>query len=332
MEEAPRVLITPRSLQPKDGRHHPSIERLIQAGLQPVYPERRGPFPADSMRGLVADVAAAIIGLDVFDRTVVEAAPALRVVARFGAGYDRVDVGACTARGIPVTVTPDANTTAVAEYTIALILALARRVPDHHRNVLEGRWETIQGIELTGRRLGLIGLGRIGQEVARRATALGMVVGYHDIVRKTPEVEQSLQVQYMELDELLKWADIVSLHAPYVPGSRPLIGERELALMRPGALLVNTARGELVDEHALAEALRLGRLGGAALDVFSQEPLPRSHPLLMAPNVVLSPHAAAQTKEALHRMAEAAVDSVLDVLSGRRPRYVVNPEVYERGR
>ncbi|NLG69282.1 MAG: phosphoglycerate dehydrogenase [Firmicutes bacterium] len=328
MSDAPRVLVTPRSLQPRDGRHHPIIERLVEAGAWPYYPDRRGPLPADAMRTLLAEASAAIIGLDTVDRAAVEAAPRLKVLARFGTGYDRVDVAACTARGVAVTITPGANAVAVAEYTLGLMLALARHVPRHHQDVLEGRWRPRAGIELSGRRLGIVGLGRIGQEVARRASAFGMRVGYHDIVRKSPDVEEALSVTYMSLDDLLQWADIVTLHAPYTPGSSPLLGRRELGLAREGVLIINTARGELIDEASLADSLRSGRVGGAALDVLSQEPPPPSHPLLSAPNVILSPHAAAQTAEARDRMAEAAVESVLDALSGRRPRNVINPEVY----
>ena len=329
MESVRHVLITPRSLQPREGKHHPEVGRLLQAGLHPVYPEGQGPFSAEAMARLVPGACAAIIGLDAFDGRVVEAGTALRVVARYGAGYDRVDVAACTARGIPVTNTPDANTKAVAEYTLALMLAAARHVPEHHMRALAGRWEPVRGLELSGRRLGLIGLGRIGQEVARRAGAFGMSLGYYDVLRKPPAIEESLGVRYMSFEDLLAWAEIVSLHAPYQAGSPPLLGAREFAMMRPGTLLVNTARGELIDEEALVCALREGHLAGAALDVFSHEPLPASHPFLTAPNLLLSPHAGAHTAEAVRRMAEAAVDGVLDVLGGRRPRYLVNPEVYE---
>lgn len=326
-----KVLVTPRSLQPREGRHHEALEPLLARGLQIVYPEGQGPFPSDRLRPLVRGVSAAIIGLDHFDAAVVEAADSLRVVARYGVGYDRVDVRACTARGIVVTNTPDANTVAVAEHAIALMFGVARRLVEHHTGVLQGRWRPQPGIELAGRRLGLVGLGRIGLEVGRRCRALGMTVAYYDVVRK-PELEATEGFRFLDFPELLSWADIVSLHAPYTPGSPPLIGAEELGRMSPGALLINTARGELVDEEALCQALQSGRLGGAGLDVFRQEPLPPSHPLLRLPNVLLSPHAAAQTRDAVRRMAESAVESVLDVLEGRRPRHVVNPEVYEGGR
>lgn len=325
---AGRVLITPRSLRPQDGGHHPAVRRLVEAGLEPVYPSGRGPFGPEVMRSLVPGVQAAIIGLDSFDRSVVAAGRELRVVARYGTGYDRVDVAACTEHGVVVTNTPDANTVAVAEYTLALMLAVARRVVEHHIGLLAGNWEGLPGMEISGRRLGLIGLGRIGVEVARRARALGMQVGYYDVVRKDPADEEALGVQYLPLERLLSWVDILSLHAPYQPGAPPLLGEQEIQRLRPGAIVINTARGELIDEEALLKALHGNRLQ-AAVDVFRQEPLPPDHPLRQAPNLILSPHVAARTREATERMAESAVQSVLDVLAGLRPAHVVNPELYQ---
>ncbi len=324
-----RVLVTPRSLQPREGRTHPALVPLVEAGWIVVYPGEPGPLPAPLMRHLVEGVHAAIIGLDHFDASVAEAARLLRIVARFGAGLDRVDVRACTERGIAVTCTPDANTLAVAEHTLALVLAVARHVVEHDIAVRAGRWQAREGIELCGRTLGVVGLGRIGTEVARRGVALGMRVVYHDVERK-PQAEHELGVQYRELDDLLRESDVITLHAPYHPGSPPLLGRREISLLRPGTILVNTARGELVDEDALVRALYEGRLGGAALDVFQQEPLPPDHPLVRAPRVVLSPHAAARTQEAVARMAREAVASILEFFAGRRPRHVVNPAVFAR--
>ncbi len=325
-----RVLVTPRSLQPKGGEHHPSVKRLVQAGLEVVYPTGRGPFAAPAMRELIRDVDAAIVGVDVVDRTVLEAAQALKVVARFGVACDRVDLQAATERGIVVTNTPGANAVAVAEYTVGLMIGVMRHVAVHHARVTQGDWTVLQGRELAGKQLGLIGLGRIGLEVAKRCRAFGMQVGYFDLARRPESVEREWQLQYMSFDALLQWADIVSLHIPYVPGAGPLLGANEFRKMKPGAVLVNTARGELVDETALCDALRSGQLGGAALDVFSKEPLPPEHPLLRCPNVLLSPHAASHTAEAAYRMAEEAVQSVLDVLAGLTPEHVVNTEVLSR--
>lgn len=299
------------------------VERLVDHGLQVVYPPGRGPFDAQAMRQMIRDVSAAIVGVDVVDRSVIEAAPTLKVIARFGVACDRVDLEAAKERGIVVTHTPGSNAVAVAEYTIGLMLAVMRHLAVYHTRVSQGVWTVLRFRELAGKRLSIVGLGHIGLEVAKRCRAFDMEVAYFDVARR-PEAEQAWQLTFMPLDKLLAWGDVVTLHLPYDPAAGTLLGPEEFNTMKPGAVLINTARGELVDETALCEALRSGKLAGAALDVFSQEPLPPDHPLLHCPNVVLSPHAGAHTVEAADRMAKAAVQSVLDVLDGRPPRHAVN--------
>lgn len=258
------------------------------------------------------------------------AGSALRVIARYGSGTDNVDVAAATERGIVVTNTPGANDVAVAELTLGLMLALARRIPAAHDAVRRGRWERPVGTELRGKRLGLIGLGRIGLEVAKLARAMGMEVTYYDVMRR-PEEERRWDLTFAPLTEVVAQADVISVHVPLTPATHHLIGARELSRVKPGALLINTARGGVVDEVALLAALENGRLAGAALDVFEREPPPADHPLLGHPKVIHTPHMGARTQEAVARMAEGAVAAVLDVLAGRRPAHVVNPEVYRGG-
>ncbi|HEY8417718.1 MAG TPA: phosphoglycerate dehydrogenase [Limnochordales bacterium] len=258
------------------------------------------------------------------------AGSALRVIARYGSGTDNVDVAAATERGIVVTNTPGANDVAVAELTLGLMLALARRIPAAHDAVRRGRWERPVGTELRGKRLGLIGLGRIGLEVAKLARAMGMEVTYYDVMRR-PEEERRWDLTFAPLTEVVAQADVISVHVPLTPATHHLIGARELSRVKPGALLINTARGGVVDEVALLAALENGRLAGAALDVFEREPPPADHPLLCHPKVIHTPHMGARTQEAVARMAEGAVAAVLDVLAGRRPAHVVNPEVYRGG-
>lgn len=258
------------------------------------------------------------------------AGSALRVIARYGSGTDNVDVAAATERGIVVTNTPGANDVAVAELTLGLMLALARRIPAAHDAVRRGRWERPVGTELRGKRLGLIGLGRIGLEVAKLARAMGMEVTYYDVMRR-PKEERRWDLTFAPLTEVVAQADVISVHVPLTPATHHLIGARELSRVKPGALLINTARGGVVDEVALLAALENGRLAGAALDVFEREPPPADHPLLCHPKVIHTPHMAARTQEAVARMAEGAVAAVLDVLAGRRPAHVVNPEVYRGG-
>lgn len=258
-------------------------------------------------------------------REVISRCPRLRVIGRHGTGLDNVDLQAATEAGIPVTYAPSAPTDSVAELTIGLIIAVVRRIADAHQAVREGIWhrERFMGMELAGKVLGIIGFGSIGRAVARIARAMGMaILAYDPYVSTWPE-----GVRSVSLMDLLTQADVVTIHTPLTPETKGLLGREALARMKPGAILINTARGGIVDEEALAEALRDGRLGGAGIDVFSREPPPRDHPLVRAPNVVLTPHIGAMTEEAQRRMAFTVVQDVLRVLSGGRPEYLANPEV-----
>jgi len=248
-------------------------------------------------------------------RAAIAAATRLEVIGRAGAGVDTIDVEAATERGIIVMNTPGGNTTAVAEHTLALLLALARRVPVADATLKAGRWEKnrLQGVELLGKTLGILGLGRIGGEVARRALGFRMqVVAYDPYL--TREVAERLGVESVELDELFSRSDFITIHTPLTGDTRHLIGEAELARMRPGVRLVNCARGGIIDEAALARALASGHVGGAGLDVFEQEPPPADHPLLRFEQVVLTPHLGAATDEAQSAVALAIADQVADVL------------------
>jgi len=263
-----------------------------------------------------------LTGMSAFGRRLFEAAPRLRVVARHGAGYDNVDLDAARDHRVVVTNTPDATTASVAEHTLALLLAVARRVALGDRGMRAGDWEVRKcctGLDLGGRTLGVIGYGRIGRRVAALCHhGLGMEVVYHD-VRPCP-ADPQLPARFLGLDELLACADAITLHVPLGPSTRHLIGRRELALVKPTAILVNASRGPVVDEAALLEALQAGRLGGAGLDVFEEEPVRRVHPLCAFDNVVLTPHIASQTPETRRRMAMEAVENVLAVLAGQRPK------------
>jgi D-3-phosphoglycerate dehydrogenase len=248
----------------------------------------------------------------------------LLVVGRAGVGVDNIDLDAATRAGITVVNAPTANTIAAAEHTLALLYALARRVPAADASLRRGEWKRAQfmGHELRGRTLGIVGLGRIGMAIADRARAMEMELLGHD-----PYVSEELAalhgVRLVTLPELLAEADAVTLHVPLTHATRGLIGARELASMKPTALLINVARGGVVDEQALAETLAAGRLGGAAIDVFEHEP-PTDSPLLRASNTVLTPHLGASTAEAQAKVAVETVQQVLDVLAGRSARHAVN--------
>jgi phosphoglycerate dehydrogenase-like enzyme len=276
------------------------------------------------------DVVAVVTRNAGFDAAAIAAAPKLKVIAVHGTGVDRVAVAAASARGIPVLNTPGANAESVAELTFALMLAAARRLTAADAAVRAGddtfRYREI-GIELAGRRLGLVGFGSIAQAVARRALAFGMSVAVHSAHAKPEQLAALGLIAMPDLDQLCATSDVVSLHG--VPGPKPLIDAARLKAMKPGALLINTARGRLVDEAVLAEALTNGHLGGAALDVFAEEPPPVDHPLLKAPNLIVAPHLGGATLEALDRMAIGAAQGVADVLAGRRPADCVNRAVLE---
>jgi phosphoglycerate dehydrogenase-like enzyme len=258
------------------------------------------------------------------------AASHLRLVQLLSAGYDQVDVEAARKVGVPVANNGGANAIAVAEHTILLMLAVMKRLVHLHNDVIAGRWLAAAGAgpihEAAGRTLGIVGLGNIGKKVARRASALDMRIVYHDVVRLTEFEEDALGVRYAALDELLRESDVVSLHVPLDGSTRHLVGARELALMRPGAILVNTCRGPVVDETALHDALTRGPLAGAGLDVMVEEPPPADHPLLALPNVTLTPHSAGPAWDNWTARFRNGFDNIERVAAGRRPMWVI-PEL-----
>jgi glyoxylate reductase len=262
------------------------------------------------------------------DAAVLDRAPRLKVVAVYAVGYDNVDIAAATRRGIVVTNTPDVLTETTADLAWALILAVMRRIPEADRLVRERLWEgwapaQLLGADVFGKTLGIIGMGRIGRAVARRAIGFGMAVLYHTRHPLRHEEEVVLHAKSLPLTHVLQGADIVTIHTPLTDTTRGLIGKAELAMMRPSAYLINTARGAVVDEAALAEALEQGRLAGAGLDVYQDEP--HVHPRLLAlPNTVLVPHIGSATTETRVKMGLMVADNITAVLEGRKPPHRVN--------
>lgn len=259
---------------------------------------------------------------------VIRAGKLLRVVARAGVGVDNIDTDAATQAGVIVVNAPTGNTLAAAEHTIAMLMALARLIPQADAHVRSGQWQRSKfvGVEVRDKVLGSVGLGRVAQEVVQRAQGLGMrVLGYDPYVN----VEYAAQrgVTLVDLDALLAQSDFVTIHVPLTPQTRNLLGRERLAKLKPGARLLNVARGGLVDEQALVEAIERGQLAGAALDVFESEPLPADSPLLTSDKIILTPHLGASTVEAQEKVAEDVALQVLDVLNDRPARYAVNAPI-----
>ncbi len=262
------------------------------------------------------------------DAELLAAAPRLRHVQHQGVGYNNIDVPACAARGVTVALTPEGTTTGVAEHVFLLLLALYKRLREAETKLRAGAWPVWElrsrSFEIAGKIVGIVGLGRIGQAVARRLAAFEARVLYYDLIRPPLEVEQALSVAYCPLEELLRVADVVTLHLPLSDTTRHLIGARELALMQSHAVLINTARGALVDELALIEALRNGTIAGAGLDVFEQEPPLPDHPLLRLENVVVTPHIAAGTIDAFRTKMRAVFANLQRVALGEPPINQIN--------
>lgn len=259
----------------------------------------------------------------------IDAAPELQVIARHGVGYDNIDVGHATKRGIPVVFAPEAISLSVAEYTVGMILALNRKMLSSDAAARSGEWvkryHELVGTDLRGKTVGLVGLGRIGREVARRLHAFQVNLTYYDVV-SYPELERELCIRRVPLDELLSRSDIVTLHAPFTEQTRHMIGRREINLMKRTAILVNTSRGAIIDEEALIEAIQAQRIAGAGLDVYENEPLETTNLLVRLRNVLLSPHMSGHTVEALRATAIQVAEEVRAVMSGQRARYIANPE------
>jgi glyoxylate reductase len=303
----------------------PAIDLLRQHLSVSVWPSEE-PVPPEVMRREVAEADGILAYFtDRWDAERIAWAPRLKVLANMAVGFDNIDVTACTAAGIQVTNTPGVLTDAVADLTFGLLLATARRVVEADKAVRSGGWEGITstfmlGRQVSGATMGIIGMGRIGQAVAQRALGFGMRVLYHN---RRP-VDADLQAEYRSLDALLAESDFVVVLCPRTPETMGLIGARELGLMKPTACLINVARGGIVDEAALYEALVSGRLWGAGLDVWAEEPVPVSNPLLELPNVVALPHIGSATFETRTAMAVHAAENLVAVLTGGKPLSPVN--------
>ncbi len=308
-----KVLITARSV----AANREGLAILEAAGHEIVTHVGDRPWRESEMLGAVVGMDAAIVGLDSITAAVLSAgAPTLRIVARNGVGYNAVDVAAAARLGIAVTLAPGANTVSVAELVFGLMLSVARRIPAQDIDVRNGLWKRALGCELFGKTLAIIGTGAIGSEVIKRARAFGMSILANDLVQNPDLIEQH-GVRYVDRATAFAEADYLTLHLPVTPETRHMVDAATLATMKGTAIIVNTARGDLIDEADLHDALASGRIAGYGADTFSAEPPHPDNPLLKLPNVVATPHAGAYTAESVSRCSVMAAEEVVRVLSGR---------------
>ena len=310
-----RVLVTPRSF----GRHDPQLKTELEATVgEAIYNPFGRSLTSSEVQKLLPGCDGYIAGLDAIDRAALEAADRLRVIARYGVGVDRVDLEAARENGIVVTNTPGANSTSVAELAIGLMLSLARMIPLANQETRTGKPPRIQGVSLEGKVVGLLGLGAIGKLVARRLQGFDCTVLAYDPAVDAAAAQEVGAVLCLQ-EEVVTESDFLSLHVPVLPETRGMVDACFLAQMKPGAFLINTARGELIDEVALFEGLRSGHLRGAALDAFAQEPPSEDNPLFSLPQVIATPHMGAHTDGAANAMGWAALRDCVAVLRGEDP-------------
>jgi D-3-phosphoglycerate dehydrogenase len=313
------------------GHLHGALERLRVAGCEIVFNPHGRMLREDELAAALRDVVATIAGTEPYTERVFAAAPQLKVVARSGVGYDAIDVAAATRHRVAIAMGFGANHNAVADFAFSLMAALASKLIPYHALVADGRWQRSAHMPLWQATTGIIGLGRIGQALARRCRGFEMRVLAYDVLPDAGFAQQH-GVELVDLATLFAAADFISVHAPHTAETHAIVSRERIALMKPTAFLINTARGGLVDEAALAEALRDGRIAGAGLDVFEVEPLPLDSPLRDLPNVVMTPHCAGSSIDAIAAMADRCVDNALALLHDRNPGadYVLNPEVIGR--
>ncbi|MEB2835875.1 MAG: D-glycerate dehydrogenase [Desulfurococcales archaeon] len=313
-----------------------ALKRLEEYYDVVLWPEYQAPPYEKLLEEARRSDALVTLLTDRVDCNLIESSPRLRIIAQYAVGYDNIDIDCATRHGVYVTNTPGVLTDATADLTWALILAAARRIVEADRFVRSGEWYKTRtgwhpmmmlGVEVHGKTLGIIGMGRIGRAVAKRAKGFDMRVIYYDVVRLPEDVERELGVEYAPLEKLLAEADIVTIHTPLTPETKGLMNRERIRMMKKGAILVNTARGKIVDLDALVEALKDGHLAAAGLDVFPEEPLPPDHPITKLDNVVLTPHIGSATWETRTKMADLVAENLIAFYKGQVPPTLVNKDV-----
>jgi D-3-phosphoglycerate dehydrogenase len=315
-----RILLTTTSYQDTPGPHH-DLLATANADVHQV----RGPLSEAEMLDLAGDFDAFLCGDDVISKAVIEKSlPRLKVIAKYGIGVDKIDVQHCTVVGIPVSFCPGVNHTTVAEHTMLLVLSVFRNFVDQVNVVRTGQWKRFTGHEIMGRTIGIVGLGRIGKEVALRARAFGLNVLAHDVYWPNDFAIQNGVNQAQDMQEIFSKSDIISLHTNLTDQTRDMINAQSIGTMKKGVVIVNCARGEMINTADIASALHSGQVGGLGTDVLDQEPPPADHPLLSAPNCVVTPHIGSRTYESVERQAVMATENLLRMLKGEKPLAQVN--------
>lgn len=325
----PRVLVTTTSFQDTPGSHH---DLLAQTGWEIVT--ARGPLNEADTLAAVGDIDAYICGDDLITDAVLEKAqPRLKVISKYGIGVDKIDVDACNRRGIPLLFTPGVNHTTVAEHVFLLMLSLQKHLLYHSDAVRAGEWKRKTGHELCSKTIGIVGLGRIGKEVAIRARAFGMTVIGYDVYWDEAFADAHEVTRAETMDEIFAQSDYISLHTNLTPETRDLVCAETIAKMKDGVQIINCARGEIVHTADIVAALNSGKLAGYGADVLDEEPPRPDHPLLKHPNAVITPHIGSRTSESVQRQATKAVQNLINVAAGEEPLAQVNPDVpYANGK
>ena len=315
-----KLLVTPTSY----GKNNPRLKSDLEAQVGKVtYNPTGKPLTSSEVAALLPGVDGYIAGLDVIDRAALERADMLKVISRYGVGVDNVDLEACKEKGIIVTNTPGANSVSVAELALGLMLALARQIPEAAQSVQQGKWPRLSGLSLEGKTVGILGLGAIGKQLARRLSGFDCRILAYDPFADDAYAEEN-GIELKSLDAVVQEADFLSLHLPLTAETRGMVNDAFLAKMKKGSYLINTARGEVVDEGALLRALESGHLRGAGLDAFVIEPPDPANPLLHLPQVIATPHLGAQTDGATSNMGWFAMLDCLAVLKNEEPKYRVH--------
>jgi phosphoglycerate dehydrogenase-like enzyme len=319
------VLVTARTMNETGQR---AFQTLREAGVNLIFPPKQGPLTEAELLPQLPNMDAVLASMDKFTDKVLSApeAKSLKLISRWGVGYDAIDIPAATRNGIAVAYCPGMLNEAVADYAFSLLCALARRVHEGHVIMRGGEWKLAWGHNIHGKTLGILGCGRIGQAMARRAAGFGMKLIGYDICEN--EEAKKLGMKFVPLDELLARSDFLSLHSAATAENKNMIGAKQLRSMKPTSYIINTARGALIDEEALLAALEQKWIAGAALDAFVVEPLPKDHPLRSAPNILITPHQASCSFETGEQVSDAAAAAIVELMNGRKPRWVVDEKVY----